>query len=70
MNYRPKKKLIIGKKCPVTNYKKFLVNKKILPIKFINEQEKIESKILKYYKDALNQPKPKQSKLKLLFYEK
>ena len=73
LNYRPKKEINYWKKkCPVTNYKKFLVSKKILPLKFINQQEKkIESKIYKYYKNALNQPKPKQSKLKnLLFYEK
>ena len=73
LNYRPKKEINYWKKkCPVTNYKKFLVSKKILPLKFINQQEKkIESKIYQYYKNALNQPKPKQSKLKnLLFYEK
>lgn len=73
LNYRSKKEINYWKKkCPVTNYKKFLVKKKILSLKFINQEEKkIETKILKYYKDALNQPKPKQSELKkLLFCEK
>ena len=73
LNYRTKREINFWKKkCPVTNYKKFLIEKKILPTTFINQQEKkIELKILKYYKDALNQPQPKQSNLKkILFYEK
>lgn len=73
LNYRSNKEINLWKKkCPIENYKKFLIKRNIFSLKDIFEIEtKIERKISQYYKEALNCPKPKQSNLKnLIFYEK
>lgn len=70
LGYRSQKEIISWKKkCPVENFKSFLINKKIISLKNLSKLEhNVEKKINKFYKIAKSYPKPKYSKLKNIIF--
>lgn len=72
LKYRSEKEVEFwNKKCPIKNFLKHILNKKIMNKKqIISLEKKIEKDVLKMYKKSLKFPKPNMKKLEKLIYEK